>query len=105
MPTRRAGPVELRQRVAALERELAALRDEVRTRRLVLVDDQEEERVIAGVDGEVAEVRVRVPHQAGLPSTEVALFAAPAGTLLPSGVGVQLWADGDVVAELTWWRD
>jgi hypothetical protein len=73
--------------------------DEIRTRRLVVVDDQGQERVVAQVVWGTAELRV------GLPGTgsEVVLFASPGRHGLDPGLGLQLWAGGQSVLELDAW--
>jgi hypothetical protein len=96
---------ELLQRVDALEREIAAMRLQVRTGRLVVVDEAGRERLVAGLVGPAIELRL--PLAASTPSriTEVVLFAVEGRDGLAGGVGVQLWGDGTVVRELTLWQD
>jgi hypothetical protein len=91
-------------RLARLEEALEALGREVRTRRLIVLDDARGPRIIGEVADGVAEVRVELgPSPAGA-SPSVLVFAADGtggGLGLDPAVGVQLWADGGGVIELT----
>lgn len=95
-------------RVERLEHAVAGRGDEVRTRRLVVVDHQGTERIVDEVvpDGS-AEVRMDLPGQPAGARTALLLFANPGeeASGLPSGVGVQVWVDGDAVRELGAWSD
>ncbi|HET9731064.1 MAG TPA: hypothetical protein VFP54_00170 [Acidimicrobiales bacterium] len=96
--------------MAALEARLAALSRQVQTaelraRRLTLVDEAGRERLVAEMVGTVAELRFDLP---GLPPgrrTSLLLFAVPDQPDWCAGLGVQLWVDGNLVDELTWWQD
>jgi hypothetical protein len=98
----------LAERLRLLEREVhrlrdavdtyrAALSDEVRTRRLVVVDRGGFERIVAegGVDHAHLSVRARAT---GPGSTKVELFADDPLDGDPTHVGVALGRGGDVVA-------
>lgn len=95
-------------RVERLEHAVAGRGDEVPTRRLVVVDHQGTERNVGEVvpDGS-AEVRMDLPGQPAGARTALLLFANPGEEVsgLPSGVGVQVWVDGDAVRELGAWFD
>ncbi len=100
------------ERLAALERAVGALADEVRTRRLVVVDGDGVPRIVGELSRGTAELRLEVPTGGAAASPSVVLYASPA----PSGpvpgdmglgpaVGLQIWADGDAVAELDAWPE
>ncbi len=103
LPLLPARVTALEARLAALSRELQT--GEVRTRRLTLVDEDGRERLVAEMVGSVAELRFDLP---GLPPgrrTSLLLFAVPEQLDWCAGLGVQLWVDGNLVDELTWWQD
>ena len=93
------------------------MRREVRTRRLVVTDDSGSARVVVEVTGGTAELRMaveqdrrRAGHSRG--RTAVVLHAGvdaggsrPQEAALGALMGLQLWADGDAIAELDAWPD
>ena len=81
--------------------------DEVRTRRLVVLDRQDRERIVGEVVDGVAEVRMNLPAAINAPRTGLLLFTHPGDGAFQFGpaIGVQLWVDGDAVMELTLGRD
>ena len=114
----------MQARLAALEQSVRAMADEIRTRRLVVVDDLGRVRLVTEVVGETAELRLELPggapgdratgpdDEAGSRSGEeraaVVLHATPStvdsrGGGLGPAVGIQLWADGDSVVEIDSW--
>jgi hypothetical protein len=97
----------LRDRVEALEQALLALGDEVRTRRLVVTDTDDTERIVGRVSGGTAELSVAQAHCPHGQDTAVLVFANPGDDTydLGAGIGVQLWAGGDVVREMSCWED
>lgn len=102
MSTRRSRRLE--SRVAELERSVRAAGDEVRTRRLAVVDRDGGERVVAEVVDGHAEVRLAVPGAPAGRASLAVVFATPDDGGLGTGVGLQLWGDGDAVLELCAWR-
>ena len=97
----------LERRVAQLELALSALGEELRTRRLVVADGDGQERIVGCVRRGTAELTVARP---GCPEGQggaVVLFANPGDEHLDlePGVGLQLWAVGDVVQEVSSWTD
>ena len=84
-------------RVARLEAELAELRRELRTRRLVVVDEEEVERVVLSADRRTGSVLVRVDGPPGRTVGLEVYASEPAGEA-PT-VGMAELRDGDVVAE------
>jgi len=102
----------LTARVRKLERAAEGQRMEVRTERLVVVDDRGNERIVGEVvAGGTAELRMDLPDRPpGLPAS-VMLFTNPGTPVydLPPGIGVQVWVDGDEVrafdawSEVRWW--
>jgi hypothetical protein len=98
------GEEQLAARVDAVERAIGSLRQEIRTRRLAILDADGAERLRAEVIDGVVELQLLV--SGGPNSTDgVVLFAVPASEEMPPGSGLQLWSGGDVVAELEWWED
>jgi len=102
----------LAARVAALERAVAGLAGEVRTRRIVVEDGGGQERIVGEVCRSTAELRLELPGESPGSRSAVVLFCtpptegadgAPAG--LGPGLGIQLWARGDAVTELDTWPD
>ncbi|MGH9091292.1 MAG: hypothetical protein ACRDZR_07955 [Acidimicrobiales bacterium] len=82
----------------------AVATEEVRTRRLVVVDEVGEERIVATVDRGQATLQVLV---AGCPDGEETMVDISAGDDPEFGpsIGVHLCARGDEVAVFTVWRD
>lgn len=79
--------------------------DELRVRRLVLVDQHDQERLVAELIDNVLELRLDLPHQQAGSRTSLLLFAVPEQQEYCAGVGMQLWVDGDMVQEFAWWSD
>ena len=100
-----AASTELSDRVARLEERLAELRLEVRTDRLVVLDAARQERLVAEVIGGVLELRIALPPVREGRRTALLGFAAPRRDHLSGGIGLQLWAEGELVTELCWWED
>lgn len=95
----------LESRIARLEAALANLSSEVRTRRLVVTDDRDGERIVAEVVGGTAELSVELPRCRPGRRSAVLVFANPHDEELglPAGLGMQLWVDGDAVDEFGTW--
>ena len=71
---------------------------EVRTRRLVVVDDDGHERIVGEVVSGYAELRLDLPGTAPERSTSLLLFASDVrGNDQGPSLGFQLWIDGDSV--------
>lgn len=105
-------PATAPDRLATLEATVASLAAEVRTRRLTVCDDSGRERIVAEVAGGQAQLRLtfvgpRTPGPNGVPTTTAAVlvFACPAHDDLGPLAGLQVWADGDVVAAVEAWAD
>lgn len=109
-PDRAEGDGTTEQRLAALEEAVAALGDEVRTRRLLLTAGDGEPRIVGEVGRGTAELRLEAADGVR-PRPAVVLYASHAtevgrdDTGLGPAAGVQLWADGDAVVELDAWFD
>lgn len=82
----------------------AVATEEIRTRKLVVVDEAGEERIVATVDRGLATLQVRV---AGCPDGEETMVDILAGDDPEFGpsIGVHLCARGDEMAVVTLWRD
>jgi hypothetical protein len=114
----------MQARLAALEQSVRAMADEIRTRRLVVVDDLGRVRLVTEVIGETTELRLELPGGApgdratgpddgaatrsGAGRAAVVLHATPSTVDGPDdglgpAVGIQLWADGDSVVEIDSW--
>lgn len=96
---------DLYARVAQLEARVLRIRGELRTERLVVLDADERERLVAEVVDDILEVRIELPPVEPGRRTALLGFSAPRSGQLAGGLGVQLWADGDLVNELCWWED
>ncbi len=79
--------------------------DEIRARRLVVVDESNCERLVAEVVDDILELRMDLPSSRPGRRTSLLCFAAPGFDQMSAGIGVQLWVDGDVVDEVSWWAD
>ncbi len=109
-------------RLAALERSVRAMADEVHTRRLVVVDDRGRVRLVTEIVGDTAELRLELPGALGDRAADADGGAGerngggPAAVVLHAtssadgsddglgpAVGIQLWADGDSVVEIDAW--
>jgi hypothetical protein len=88
---------------------IRAFADEIRTRQIVVVDDEDGPRIVGEVFGGVAELRLEFPPLAGEPGPELLLFAIASGHPSPidlgPAVGMQLRAQGRTVFELDAWPD
>jgi hypothetical protein len=97
-------------RLDALERAVGALGAEVRTRRLVVVDDDGNERIVGEVVRATAEFRLELPGGESGTHTAVVLFASPVAMGidpdegdLGATIGLHLWAEGDAITEVDAW--
>jgi hypothetical protein len=106
------GPELLEARVTALEGTLLAMAREVRTRRLVVVDDAGVPRLVAEVVEGTAELRLSTAMARRGRGTAVVLHAGAGpdgedervqGRGLGALMGLQLWAEGDALVELDAW--
>lgn len=103
-PTPPADPppdLELRRRVDALERSLAHQADEIRTRRLVVVGPDGDERIATDVGEQFAELRLGIGGRRR--RLDVVLVAArePPDARGTTIAGLEVWLDGDHVGGLT----
>jgi hypothetical protein len=89
-------PEDTEDPIAVLRAEVAALRDEVRTRRVVVVDAAGRPRIVLSADPGVGSVRVDA--EGGDPSVE--LYAVDAIDADGPEVGIALVVGGDVVRRL-----
>ena len=96
---------DMAARLARVEAALSDLGHEVRTRRLVIVDDDGQERIVGEVVRGTAELSIDLPGQPHGRRSSVLVFANPGDEelALPPGLGVQLWVEGDAVDELGTW--
>jgi len=91
-------------RPAAAEAALVALSQEVRTRRLVVVDDRDRERIVAELVGDDAFLRLELLRPEGEGTTGLVLSVTTGGDVDSPGVGVEFWADGDAIGGIDAWR-
>jgi hypothetical protein len=95
--------------VAGMERSIRSFADEIRTRQIVVVDDEDHPRIVGEVFADVAELRLELPTTDGKPGAELLLFAVasthPGPGELGPAVGVQLRAQGRALFELDAWPD
>ncbi|HMD45321.1 MAG TPA: hypothetical protein VKG43_04130 [Acidimicrobiales bacterium] len=98
---------QVEDRLRALEQLVQRFADEVVTRRLVVVDPDGRDRIVAGIVGMTAELRLMAT--AGPSAPAVLLFAngpaRPSERGLGPGVGLQLWAGGEAPVEVALWPD
>ena len=86
----------LADRMRQMEEAVAGMGEEVRTRRLVVIDRQDDERIVGEVEPDgTAELRLDLPGRPQGKRTSVMLFGNPGADLfdLPPGVGIHLWLD------------
>jgi hypothetical protein len=88
-----------------VEAALASLSSEIRTGRLIIGEETYPSRIVAEVSSGRGELRIEAAPSADGPQTSVILFAYADGNDLGPGAGVQLWANGDAIAELNAWSD
>jgi hypothetical protein len=89
----------LERRIAGQEEMTAAASDEVRTRRLVIVDSDGTQRIVGEIASGCAELRIELPGEPGSHSG-VVIYAIAGDERVPAAsIGIQLWARGDSVAE------
>jgi hypothetical protein len=86
--------------LAALRTQVAKLGKEVRTERLVVTDAAGRERMVAQVEGSTAVLCVGLARAEGERPASAVIYAQDDPDLGP-GVGVQLWAAGDSVVEVS----
>jgi len=96
---------ELDSRVTDLEVRMNRLRQEVCTSRLVVSDDQGSGHLVAQRCNGATELWIEPPSNTAGERTGVLVFAITGQGDLCAGIGVQLWAHGGVVREMTWWGD
>ncbi|HVX22752.1 MAG TPA: hypothetical protein VHB02_15495 [Acidimicrobiales bacterium] len=97
----------IEERLRRLEAFMLRSGTEVRTRRLVVTDDDGRERIVGEVVGTTAELRVDLPEGMTDGRSSVLCFANPGDPDLQLGwgLGVQLWVEGDIVDQMTdWWE-
>lgn len=91
---------------ASLSEQMANEQEEVRTKRLVVLDHQDRERIVAEVIDGFAELRMDLPDSVSGSRTGVVIFthSEQDDRELGSAIGVQLWAEGNAIIELTLWQ-
>lgn len=101
---------EVERRLAVVERWVAGLGHEVRTRRLVVHDEEGRDRIVGEVCCGTAEVRVELGGEVPGDRSAVVLVASPLVTgrdATDDGMGpavaLQLWAEGEPVIGLETW--
>jgi hypothetical protein len=89
-----------------MEQEQQSDADEVRARRLVVVDDAGAERIMAEIAGPVAESRIALPGLDGH-AASADLYAAEHDGRRDRGrvLDLQFWADGEVQAGMDIWLE
>lgn len=104
-------PPGVEERLARLEARAGALTGEVRTHRLVVVDERGNERLVAEVRGSTVELRLTTAGLGDGARPTAVLYVTddrgPRAAALGIGAatGLQLWAEGNAVAELDAWPD
>lgn len=78
---------------------------ELRARRLAIVDERGDERIVAKMDGDTAVVEVSLPSSFGRQASMI-LFACPdTGDGVGPSLGVQGWAEDDRKTEVSMWQE
>jgi hypothetical protein len=99
----------LEDRLATVEECLGRLGDEVRTRQLIVVDEQDHPRIVGEVFGDVAELRLELPGTLSEPGPELLLFAVarshPGPDDLGAALGLQLRTADGALFEIDAWPD
>ena len=100
---------KLERLVAGLERSIRSFADEIRTRQIVVVDDDDHPRIVGEVFADVAELRLELPAIDGEPGPELLLFAVasthPGPVEMGPAIGVQRRAQGRSIFELDAWPE
>jgi hypothetical protein len=91
------------ERLATVERAVAAWGTGVHTRRLVITDEGGAERIVGEVVNGNTELRIELTGERPENDASVVIYACPDPDGLGSAIGVQLWAAGNAVAELNAW--
>lgn len=78
---------------------------EIRARRLVIVDERGDERIVAEVTGDTAVVEVSLPSNFGKQASIVLVACPEVGDGIGPGVGVQGWAEDDQRTEVNLWQE
>jgi hypothetical protein len=92
------------RRLGELEGAMGGLADEVRTRQLIVVDEEDRPRIVGEVFGDAAELRIELPGAGSISGPELVLFGVseghPTGDELGAAVGFQLRANGQALFEV-----
>jgi hypothetical protein len=95
--------------VAEMDRAIRSFADEIRTRQIVVVDEDDHPRIVGEVFADVAELRLELGAGEGEQGPELLLFAVasahPGPVELGPAIGLQLRAQGRAVFELDAWPD
>lgn len=95
--------------MAAVETRLAALGDELRSRRIVVHDDEGRDRIVGEVVANTAELRVELGSGPGERSAVVIVASSlvagrgPEDDGMGPAVALQLWTKGQAAIELDAW--
>ena len=99
----------LEDRLATVEEGLGRLGDEVRTRQLIVVDEQDHPRIVGEVFGDVAELRLELPGTGSEPGPELLLYAVarshPGSGDLGPALGLQFRTPDGALFEIDAWPD
>jgi len=99
----------LEDRLATVEEGFSRLGDEVRTRQLIVVDEQDHPRIVGEVFGDVAELRLELPGTVSEPGPELLLFAVarshPGSGDFGPALGLQLRTVDGALFEIDAWPD
>src|ERR1700728_2629882 len=66
---------KLERRVAEMDQSIKSFADEIRTRQIVVVDEDNHPRIVGEVFADVAELRLELPGTDGVQGPELLLFA------------------------------
>ncbi len=98
----------LEARLARLEVAVARQPAELRTRRLLIVDEHDIPRIVGEVhSGGMAELRLDAGGESDDNSASVSVFATPGDRPLGAGCGsgLQVWINRNAVDEITAWAE
>lgn len=91
-------------RIEQLERAVHTFQEVVRTRKLEVIDDEGAARIVGEVVDGAAELRLHLVAGHKAQEASVVIYCCPDRDDLGAALGIQIWAGGNVIAELDVWE-